>query len=171
MDTNTNPPNQMSPRGETPKRFKLVMGIFILFVLAIGVTIIARAYERWHGISEIEKIARGLRQYEEEVYKAQKADTYGGKTPQETLQLYIDAVELGDYSLASKYFVIDKQGQELKSLTTAPKENTENVQRLLKEAINKVGSFNSNKTVFVLDEPIFVKFILYTNGIWKINEF
>ena len=36
--------------------------------------------------------------------KAMREDTYGGKTPQETLQMYIDAVEKGDYELASKYF-------------------------------------------------------------------
>ena len=32
------------------------------------------------------------------------ADTYGGKTPQETLDMFISAVEKGDYELASKYF-------------------------------------------------------------------
>ena len=37
------------------------------------------------------------------------AYTYGGDTPEETLQLFIDALKKGDIDLASKYFVLDKQ--------------------------------------------------------------
>lgn len=37
------------------------------------------------------------------------ADTYGGNTPEETLQLFIDALKKGDIDLAAKYFVLDKQ--------------------------------------------------------------
>ena len=36
-----------------------------------------------------------------------KADTWGGKTPQETLDLFIDALRKGDVELASKYFLIE----------------------------------------------------------------
>ncbi len=38
---------------------------------------------------------------------AMKADTYGGKTPQETLNMFIDALKKGDIDLASKYFILD----------------------------------------------------------------
>ncbi|GEM_PF-5928302 len=72
MDTNTTLPDQIAPRGATPKRFKLVVGLFIFFVVAIVVTIIARAYEKWYGMNEIEKISQQLRQYEERVYKEGK---------------------------------------------------------------------------------------------------
>src|SRR6266403_2009295 len=36
---------------------------------------------------------------------AYKNDPYGGATPEETLKLFIDALEKKDYALASKYFV------------------------------------------------------------------
>src|SRR3990167_5760356 len=36
-------------------------------------------------------------------------DTYGGKTPEETLAFFIDALKKGDTDLAAKYFVIDEQ--------------------------------------------------------------
>ncbi|MBI1957439.1 MAG: hypothetical protein HYS44_03220 [Candidatus Niyogibacteria bacterium] len=32
-------------------------------------------------------------------------DTYGGQTPEETLQLFIDALKAGDIELASRYFL------------------------------------------------------------------
>jgi len=33
-------------------------------------------------------------------------DTYGGKTPEETLNLFIEALKKEDLELASKYFVL-----------------------------------------------------------------
>jgi hypothetical protein len=41
---------------------------------------------------------------------AMKADTYGGKTPEETLGMFIDALKKGDVELASKYFVLREDG-------------------------------------------------------------
>lgn len=48
--------------------------------------------------------------YERKIKEAEdilRADTYGGKTPQETLDLFIAALRAGDVELASKYFAID----------------------------------------------------------------
>jgi hypothetical protein len=42
----------------------------------------------------------------------QRQDTYGGETPEETLQLFIAALESGDLELASKYFKLTVQGEE-----------------------------------------------------------
>ncbi|MDP3975266.1 MAG: hypothetical protein Q8P88_03220 [Candidatus Jorgensenbacteria bacterium] len=36
-----------------------------------------------------------------------RADTYGGTTPQETLDLFVDALRKGDVELASKYFSLE----------------------------------------------------------------
>lgn len=36
-------------------------------------------------------------------------DTYGGKTPEETYDLFIEALKKGDVELASKYFVVNRQ--------------------------------------------------------------
>ena len=41
----------------------------------------------------------------EALEKAYQEDTYGGATPEETLQLFIDALKAGDIDLASKYFL------------------------------------------------------------------
>jgi len=42
--------------------------------------------------------------------EAMRADTYGGATPQETLSLFIDALEKGDLELASQYFILREDG-------------------------------------------------------------
>jgi len=44
-----------------------------------------------------------------ELERPYREDKYGGKTPEETFDLFLGALRKGDIELASKYFVIDKQ--------------------------------------------------------------
>ena len=101
------------------------------------------------------------------------ADTYGGKTPQETLQMYIDAVEKGDYELASKYFIGDYQEMELESSRKMPSNEIQKYIDILKNAITKLdidGKYDTDKKYFSLYKPILIRMKLYPNGIWKIIE-
>ncbi len=50
-------------------------------------------------------------------------DTYGGKTPEETWGLFLDALKKGDVELASKYFVVEKQKEVLGDLRESIKLN------------------------------------------------
>ena len=43
--------------------------------------------------------------------KAMREDTYGGKTPQETLDMFVAALRAGDVELASKYFMLNASGK------------------------------------------------------------
>ncbi len=44
---------------------------------------------------------------------AYRADQYGASTPEETLRLFVEALERKDYVLASKYFVVEEQEHQL----------------------------------------------------------
>jgi hypothetical protein len=44
---------------------------------------------------------------EQRYINAMKNDTYGDKTPEETLSLFVVALKAGDMELASKYFMLD----------------------------------------------------------------
>lgn len=50
-------------------------------------------------------------------------DIYGGETPEETLQMYIEALKAGDLELASKYFRLEDQEKELGELKEITKES------------------------------------------------
>lgn len=50
-------------------------------------------------------------EWEEQYQKAMSEDTYGGKTPQETLDLFIKALRAEDIELASKYFMLNEVGE------------------------------------------------------------
>lgn len=52
--------------------------------------------------------ARVYEEMERKYIKAMTEDTYGGKTPQETLDMFVAALRAGDIDLASKYFMIDE---------------------------------------------------------------
>jgi hypothetical protein len=46
----------------------------------------------------------------------ERADTFGGKTPEETIDLFISALKVGDIELASKYYDVRVQKDALASL-------------------------------------------------------
>lgn len=145
----------------------IIVGVSI-FLYALGLGIMK--YDQWHGQKRVRELAEELERIEKEQYEKKKADTIGGKTPQETLEMFIGAVENGDYELASRYFVLEKQKEELKSLQNSPKKNIENVMCLLEQVKISEGSYSLNKDQFVVRKPILVSFILYPSGNWKIEE-
>ncbi len=57
--------------------------------------------------------AQRLQDQWEKPYREEK---YGGKTPEETYDMFISALSKGDTTLASKYFVVDKQARWSKTL-------------------------------------------------------
>lgn len=128
-------------------------------------------YKNWQFTKKMNKIAEELDRAGKEEYQAMMADTYGGKTPQETLKLYIAAVEKGDYELASKYFVVEKQKSEVESFVGATSENLNKYIKVL-NSLNDVGYSQDGKHFSMkanLDGPDFyADFFISPNGIWKI---
>ncbi len=72
----------------------------------------AAALDAWHGY----KWQKQTDAFMEAGRKPYKDDTYGGKTPEETWAMFLDALKKGDVELASKYFVVEKQGGWLVTL-------------------------------------------------------
>ena len=152
---------------EKPKsKWKIRVAFVAIIFLVFGVVIGARAYKLWKEVDDAEKFEAKML----ELKRMQELDTFGGATPYETLNLYISAIEKGDFALASKYFVIEKQEEELNKLRTSPSENVANVNNLLKQAYKEEGSYSPDRRAFTIDVPILVDFWLYPKGIWKITE-
>lgn len=145
--------------------FGVLVGVYLLYVIGFWAVYY---YKGWQSRQAVERLAETLKQAEEKDYSARMADTYGGKTPQETLKMYIDAVGRGNYELASKYFIQDYQDRELKSLQNSPAKNTEEILVLLQQSLDSPGSYSWDKKQYGIEEPLSVDFRLYPNGIWKI---
>jgi len=132
-------------------------------------------YWQWQNRQDLRNLVKSYEQARKNEEARKMADTFGGKTPQETLQMFIEAVEAGDYELASKYFVESKREEWRNSLNSTAKANKiDNFLQPIK-LINK--NINNNKDIptninnyYTIREPILVEFILYPNGIWKLTE-
>ncbi|OHA15633.1 MAG: hypothetical protein A3A10_02210 [Candidatus Tagabacteria bacterium RIFCSPLOWO2_01_FULL_42_9] len=146
-------------------------------LLAVGLFLFAIGYDYYdqrRGERRVEKLAEALRQMEQEIYNKKAADKIGGKTPQETLDMFIKAVEAGDYELASKYLIIENQEEGKKELLALQQKNSLNLLlNLLKNTKPDGDIINGNfrmKSQTDLGPYYFVRFVLYPSGNWKIEE-
>ena len=149
--------------------FGIILGIFILYIGGSWLWQVYKWYQ-WKQTVIPPGFEEAMEKIQQEDYEQAMADTYGDKTPQETLKMYIDAVEKGDYELASKYFIGDKQEKELNSFNGATDENIEKIINLLKLSIKNEGGYSWDGNFFSIDKPLYVSFKLYPNNIWKIIE-
>ena len=145
----------------------------ILIVLLIMVVVVVgwyglKKYEQWSFWREMRSQADQFTFEQNRLKALVEADTYGGKTPQETLELFIKAVEAGDYELASKYFVVEKQGKWLDNLSSV--ENINEFLQVIIQAKNLAGDYSENKMTYSIHGQILLDFIKYPSNLWKINE-
>ncbi|MBU4338041.1 DUF4878 domain-containing protein [Patescibacteria group bacterium] len=93
---------------------KTVIAALVVIGVLIGWEIGIRAYFYY-----IRPYFSGMayRNYVDAYIQLQLNDKIGGDTPEETVDLFIEALKKGDYDLASKYFVIDDQEKWKKTFT------------------------------------------------------
>ena len=152
-------------------KIKKIILIVLLIIIAVVVGWYGlKKYEQWSFWREMRSQADQFTSEQNRLKALVEADTYGGKTPQETLTMFISAVEVGDYELASKYFVVEKQ-EEWKSNFAIIKNMDEYIKdtKEIKNNINS-GRYSYEKDWFSIEKPIHTVFILYPNGIWKIKQ-
>ncbi|MBI2035680.1 MAG: hypothetical protein HYT12_03275 [Candidatus Liptonbacteria bacterium] len=90
------------------KHFLKSAALFLLIIA--GILAVYAAWNYYYGSRDkinIEQTAKNFEKLSDDIKAALKADTYGGKTPQETLDLFIAALRKEDVDLASKYFMLD----------------------------------------------------------------
>jgi len=100
---------------EQPKSKKIKFIIWFV-ILVFGVYALIWGYENYFSqkAKETKQQQKNYEKYlawKSSYEKAMSEDTYGGKTPEETLNLFIEALKKEDLELASKYFVLNSNGQ------------------------------------------------------------
>src|SRR3989344_2028803 len=82
----------------------------MLGVLALGFLAVygAGIYDNSGALRDWWNARKAQNEYEA-LKKLYEEDTYGGKTPEETLALFIDALKKGNTDLAAKYVVMEEQ--------------------------------------------------------------
>lgn len=148
---------------------KFVGGFVVIVVLAFG----SIYYLSYYNSPEQKAI-----RYYKNLEKQYAEDTYGGKTPEETLQLFIDALKAGDVELASKYFVVEEREKRKEFLQKV--DNAGNLSLFINELSRKNYSkrdFNGLEESFIFtfynakdNTSITVDINRLPNGIWKITD-
>ena len=100
--------------------------------------------------------------YQEEEQKyiaAMTADTYGGKTPQETLDMFVDALRKEDIELASKYFMLDTDSGSKNYLS----HDGDRALLELAKTENRLGEISNvlSRAVLSSDQPTWDKALLF----------
>ena len=79
----------------------VVVGVLVLWAL------IDSGYQAWEGY----KWQKQTDKFQNALEQPYKDDTYGGKTPEETWGMFLDALKKGDIDLASKYYDVGHQAK------------------------------------------------------------
>ena len=136
-----------------------------VFLFAVGYGL------SWYGKYSFNKDLQAIKKEAERPYLE---DIYGGKTPKETLELFIAAIEKEDFDLASKYFIINKQEGWRDRLVKGEKQKLYNWIDLLKTAQDRGSLWDGNFQMEVKNAAesanLIIDFIKYPQGIWKIQE-
>lgn len=142
-----------------------------------------KSYFDWRGdydLSHTDEYARGLAaqllHYQSQQLDEQyKNDTYGGDTPEETLRLFIKAIEKKDFNLAAKYYVPERQKEVEKILNSSESSKLRQTVNDYKESeikVTKLGDSNDYEirvTPRQSRPPYYIQLMQNTfTGKWKI---
>ncbi|MBU4536647.1 hypothetical protein KJ603_01240 [Patescibacteria group bacterium] len=157
-----------------------LVGLLILIILLLGFycyqnnkefTLITNSEE--YG----EFIANGGNEsaYLEWVKELEKQDVYGGKTPEETLEMYIKALENRDFELASKYFVLEDQEKEYEELVVLGEDKINSYLNVLNTAkptsYSKTFNTYELRSFFDREDVLITKFIKNNEtNLWKLES-
>ena len=160
---------KLSPSPSSHKKAIIVAAVLLGILPIIFVTLICvDKYAQW-------RTARRVAAYEQEQERPYREDMYGGKTPKETLDLFIAALQKEDFVLASKYIVLSKQEEWKEGFKKAKeKGNLEWLLINLKKMENRGNLGPSTFQMGARDEEgvflTFITFVKYPSGVWKIQD-
>lgn len=183
---------QISPNGndfnptatKKPRSWRIVfvsVGVLILVVLLFFIYLVffsPDARRDFEAQKNYNQAIKAINTYEE----AMRNDAYGGKTPQETLNLFIDALEKEDIELASKYFILRSDGspdvqwleglkrvrdeKKIKEFIEALISSQPDLEARVSKEYYVFVSYDKNKEIILELDLRFNKY----SGVWKIGN-
>lgn len=146
--------------------------------LAAVVVAVSAGYLIWDKYLRYDPL-KVYQEAERRYVEAMTADTYGGKTPQETLDMFVDALRKEDIELASKYFLLDEnlsKEEWLANLTTinsrgligdmAQDISTAEFYKSLYDGNQQFVIYNQDRTDSLIINFVFNRY----SNIWKIES-
>lgn len=156
---------------------KVLIVVFIPLAIFLLLVIYTAGKNIWAGY-KWQKVADN---FQESLEKPYKEDTYGGKTPEETWKMFLNALRVGDIELAIKYYEvgriegvpIDKlytkkqNGQLQKWINELETLQKDEEQSISEERVYYFYNYFNEKYGQTLSSPVVFYFNPYTK-VWKI---
>jgi hypothetical protein len=190
MENQTSSNNPSENLNNQPKKRRVAWIIIASIVILVALFLSLGGYgaikQYYNNIQERKNMSQLIKGYDkmmDVISKTLTEDIYGGKTPQETLNMFIDALEKGDIELAGKYFALDVNlsRQELVDGLSGAIQNgkLEEILQFLKSVEKSPRDFTDmdsyelvmwNKDRSLVDRAIRFELNKYSN-VWKISGF
>ncbi|MEE8131449.1 MAG: hypothetical protein V3T98_00090 [Candidatus Paceibacterota bacterium] len=170
------------------KYWKFVVAFLVIILVVVGGYFVWNKYFSPQAISnrETQKNYEKYLEWEKNYEKAMREDVYGGKTPQETLDLFVEALRAEDIELASKYLALNTNEnseyyltrRELEEALKRTKEEGKllDVIEIVSNTEFDSDSSSNNTAWFILknkeglvEYSVILKFNKYSN-VWKIES-
>jgi hypothetical protein len=148
-------------------KYKFFGGLVLIVFLGFGVYYGVKFYRDRTDLKSLADYNDYLEQF--------KNDNIGGKTPEETLKMFVAALKKGDVELASQYFALDENGSRQKWVEPLLEDKNEGKLQEVIDAFSsaQISNVSDGKTVaykVLNNEGVVSLFIeLGFNGqVWKI---
>ncbi|MFH1246521.1 MAG: hypothetical protein V1489_01965 [Candidatus Liptonbacteria bacterium] len=156
---------------------KLTHAQKLLFVFVGGALVLLIAfvaYRAGHSRELLKDVADNISRDIETAWEERAKDTIGGGTPQETLNNFIAALEENNIDHAAEYFVLEKRAEKQKWLSEFSPEVRSALIAALRSAkeqdSNQEKNYSLDGNEYVIHLPLYIDFIRYPSGAWKIVE-
>lgn len=165
-ENNSDAPQSGGRSSDQKRRRKLIWSGVILAALILAVIgwqywqyTQSPYYQQMKAVKEIEKMAK-------------ESDKWGGKTPEETVRLFMEAIKKGDFELASKYGNRDQIFPVLERM-----KNEEKINKLVNWLeTGEIKTFAGGNDINLMIKENGKEFWILSmhksdSGTWKIDEF
>lgn len=147
--------------------WKVVLAVVLVQIIVIAWIIVFWQYRAYLQARTLSEITIALHDVELKTYERQMSGDFGGSLPVDTLNIYIQAVERGDYRVASTYFVRSARQDELRRFIGADIVEIREFASLLKQASMSLGSIRPEGKLFENSVPLSFIMRQAENGVWQ----
>lgn len=150
--------------------WKVVLAVVLVQIIVIAWIIVFWQYRAYLQARTLSELTITLHQAELKTYERQSAGDFGGAIPVDTLNMYISAVERGDYRVASTYFVREERQNELRRFIGVDILEIREFTSLLKQSGLSINSLRPEGKTFENAVPIFFSMKQAENGVWQLSS-
>lgn len=139
-------------------------------IIIIAWIIVFWQYRAYLQARTLAEITMALHNAEFKKYERQVVGDFGGSIPADTINMYVAAVERGDYRVASTYFVREERQNELRRFIGADILDIREFAGLLKQASKSLASIRPEGRVFNNSVPLTFEMKRAENGVWQFES-